>query len=48
MPDHFSQRFMQTITLKAGDPTFSILKTHLLIEDLLRTFLERKSANQQR
>ena len=45
MPDHFSQRFMQTITLKTGDPTFSILKTHLLIEDLLRTFLEKKSAN---
>jgi hypothetical protein len=33
-------RFLSTITLQQGDPTFSILKAHLLFEEILRAHLE--------
>jgi len=42
---HFATRFMKSVTPEPGDPTFSILKTHLLIEELLRTYLERQCAH---
>ena len=45
MTEHFSTRFLKNITAEPGDPTFSILKAHLLIEDLIRTFLENKAKN---
>ncbi|MCC2957444.1 hypothetical protein LK542_17645 [Massilia sp. IC2-477] len=45
MSDHFTIRFLKSVTPQPGDPTFSILKTHLLVEDLLRTFLEQRAAN---
>jgi hypothetical protein len=45
MPDHFADRFLETVTPQPGDPTFPILKTHLLIEDVLRTYLEHIAHN---
>ena len=40
MAEHFTDRFLETVTPQPGDPTFAILKTHLLVEDVLRTYLE--------
>jgi hypothetical protein len=34
-------KFIASVTLVAGDPTFSILKAHLVFEEMLRAFLER-------
>lgn len=36
---------MRWITPQVGDPTFSILKAHLLFEELLNTYLERVLAH---
>lgn len=38
-------RFMTAITQQFGDPTFSILKAHLIFEEILRTYLERRLPN---
>ena len=38
-------RFMAAITQQFGDPTFSILKAHLIFEEILRTYLERRLPN---
>lgn len=39
------ERFLSAITQRFGDPTFSILKAHLIFEEVLRTYLERKLPN---
>jgi hypothetical protein len=39
------ERFLSTITQRFGDPTFSILKAHLLFEEMLRGYLERRLPN---
>lgn len=33
------ERYLKTITNEAGDPTFSILKAHLLFEELLNEYI---------
>jgi hypothetical protein len=38
--DHLSD-YLQWITPKLGDPTYSLLKAHLLFEELLRSYLGR-------
>lgn len=38
-------RFLSAITQQVDDPTFSILKAHLIIEEVLRTYLERTLPN---
>lgn len=38
-------RFLSTITQRAGDPTFSIHKAHLLFEKVLRTFQSKALPN---
>jgi len=38
--DHLSG-YLQWITPKLGDPTYSLLKAHLLFEELLRSYLGR-------
>lgn len=38
-------RYIKYVTPKIGDPTYSVLKAHLLFEELLWTYLERQLAN---
>ena len=38
-------RLLSAITQRFGDPTFSILKAHLIFEEVLRTYLERNLPN---
>lgn len=38
-------RFLGAITQRFGDPTFSILKAHLLFEEVLRSYLGRALPN---
>lgn len=45
MSEHFTDRFLETVTPQPGDPTSAILKTHLLDEDVLRTYLETIAHN---
>ena len=35
-------RFLDVITPKAGDPTYSVLRAHLLFEELLRDFVAKQ------
>jgi hypothetical protein len=35
-------RYLEFVTPKSGDSTYSVLKAHLLIEEILNSFLERK------
>lgn len=37
----FVTKFLTSITPELGDPTFSILKSHLVFEEMLRTYLEK-------
>ena len=39
------QRLMAAVTQEPGDPTFSVLKAHLVFEELLRAYLQRKLQN---
>jgi len=41
MSDDHINGYLQWITPKAGDPTYSLLKAHLLFEELLRHYLNR-------
>lgn len=38
-------RAMEVITPKKGDPTYSVLRTHLLYEELLRDFIASRFAH---
>lgn len=35
-------RFLEVITPRAGDPTYSVLRAHLLFEELLRDFIAKQ------
>jgi hypothetical protein len=39
------KRLMNAVTQEPGDPTFSVLKAHLVFEELLRAYLERELPN---
>jgi hypothetical protein len=39
------KRLMSAVTQEPGDPTFSVLKAHLVFEELLREYLDRKLPN---
>lgn len=39
------KRLMSAVTQEPGDPTFSVLKVHLVFEELLRAYLDRKLPN---
>lgn len=41
MSDDHLKGYIQWITPKLGDPTYSLLKAHLLFEELLRSYLDR-------
>lgn len=41
MVDGEIDEFVRLITPKVGDPTYSLLKAHLLFEELLRSYLSR-------
>lgn len=41
MSDDHLKDYLQWITPKLGDPTYSLLKAHLLFEELLRSYLGR-------
>jgi hypothetical protein len=38
-------RLMTAVTQEPGDPTFSVLKAHLVFEELLRAYLDRELLN---
>jgi hypothetical protein len=38
-------RLMNAVTQEPGDPTFSVLKAHLIFEELLRAYLDRELLN---
>ena len=39
------KRLMAAVTQEPGDPTFSVLKAHLVFEELLRAYLDRELRN---
>ncbi|CAN7266524.1 hypothetical protein LJR118_001238 [Acidovorax sp. LjRoot118] len=39
--------YLDLITPKIGDPTYSILKAHLIFEELVRAYLKKNLANAQ-
>lgn len=39
------KRLMSAVTQEPGDPTFSVLKAHLVFEELLRAYLDRELPN---
>jgi len=41
MPENTVKNYLTFITPTPGDPTYSLLKAHLLFEELLRSFLTR-------
>jgi hypothetical protein len=41
MAENNIDNYLRWITPKVGDPTYSLLKAHLLFEELLRTYLAR-------
>lgn len=45
MPKNSIDGYIKWITPTAGDPTYSLLKAHLLFEELLRAYLKRMMAN---
>ena len=40
--EHTLDRFLHVITPTLGDPTYSVLRAHLLFEELLRDFIEKQ------
>jgi len=45
MPANTFDNYLKFITPTAGDPTYSLLKAHLLFEELLRAYLHRSLAH---